>query len=254
MKLKLMCLNLWNGGELFETIKDFIGQEKADIVALQEVWHAETHPPHKKWHIVSELTRLLGYKHYAFAPGSGRTIEGGVRVQQGNAILSQFPIQSSETIFYDLPYDGVYTDTPGDYQSVPRNLQHGKINIDNTVLHIFNTQGIWGFDGDDNERRLNMGDIIAREIAGKKHALLMGDFNVGEGTQTVAKIEAHMRNIFKGELKTSFNMRHKSGGGFASAVVDMIFASPDIKIGNHSAAEANVSDHLALVTEFEIQT
>lgn len=252
MKLKIVCLNMWSGGKLFDEIKRFAQAEKADIMALQEVWHTETYPPEQEWHMVSVLAHILGYNHYAFAPALGRVLDGGRRVQMGNAIFSQFPIRSSSTIFYDVPYNGMYPETPGDYRLVPRNLQHGEMVIGEKTFHVFNTQGIWGFDGVDNERRLQMGEIIAREIAGKTPVILTGDFNVQENTQTTAKIEAHLKNVFQGELTTSFNLRHKEDPGFATAVVDMMFVSPDVTVKNHYASSANVSDHLALVGEFEI--
>lgn len=254
MKVKVICLNMWLGGKLFENVQQLMKRENAHILCLQEVHHAESLPPQEKWHVISELANILGYSQYAFAPATGVLLEDGSRIQFGNAILSKLPIKSSFSIFYDVPYNGMNRRTPDDYRFEPRNLQHAEIKIGDKVLHVFNTQGIWGFDGDDNERRLAMGDMIAREIAEKQQALLMGDFNVLEGTKTIGKIEGHMKNIFKGELKTSFNMRHKQGGGFASAVVDMVFASPDVKILNHYSLSDNVSDHVPLVGEFEIGT
>lgn len=252
MKIKLVCLNVWFGGKLFDEIQAFIAHENADIVALQEVYHAEDYPPEQEWHMVSALARLLNYPYFAYAPAFGKIWDNGRRTQSGNALLSRHPFRTALSTWFDVPYNGFYQETKGDYQYTPRNLQHGEIMIGQQVLHVFNTQGIWGFDGDDNERRLNMGKIIAREVAGKKPALLTGDFNVQEGTQTIAQVETHMKSVFKGQLKSSFNMRHKTKPGFASAIVDMMFASPDVTIGKHYASDANVSDHLALVGEFEI--
>lgn len=252
MKIKVICLNMWQGGKLFANIQPFITAANADILALQEVHHAEEYPHQEKWRMIGALAKILGYKYYAFAPAFAKVIHTGHQAQKGNAILSRFPITSSTAIFYDVPYNRTFTETPGDYRYTPRNLQHGEIDINGTTLHLFNTQGIWGFDGKDNERRLNMGEIITREIAGKQPALLMGDFNVREGTQTVKKIEAHMTNVFAGKLETSFNLQHKKDSGFATAVVDMMFASPDVTVGKHYASKENVSDHLALVGEFEI--
>ncbi len=252
MNIKVVCLNMWLGGKLFENIQPFIERENADILVLQEVHHAESLPPQQEWHAVGELAHILGYPKYAFAPASSVETSEGFRIQFGNAILSRLPITSATSVFYDVPYNGMQTRVSGDYTREPRNLQHAKITAGDTTLHIFNTQGIWGFDGDDNERRLLMGDIIAEQVQDKQQALLMGDFNVLEGTKAIGKIEVHMKNIFKGELTTSFNMKHKNGGGFGTAVVDMMFASPDIKILNHYSTSDNVSDHVPLVVEFEI--
>lgn len=253
MNLKVVCLNLWFGGKLFENIKTFIAQENPDIIGLQEVYQAESADLQEPWHAVSSLASILGYRYYAFAPTFAQDVEDGYRVQFGNAVLSRYPIRSARATFYDVPYEGNWAiREESDIEYTPRNLQHAEIIINDKILHVFNTQGIWGFNGDDTDRRLQMGDSIVKEISGKQPALLMGDFNLQEGGKTTDKIEKHMHSIFKGEMKTSFNMSHKDKPGYATAIVDMIFASPDIRIGKHYVSTADVSDHLALVAEVEV--
>lgn len=252
MPLKVICLNMWLGGKLFENIQSFIANENADMLCLQEVYNAESYPTEEKWHLVGNLAKMLGYQHYAFTPAFSRTEPSGFRLQNGNAILSRFPLKSSDAIFYDIPFDGAYIEPPGDYQRTPRNLQHAQLEVAGQTLHIFNTQGIWGFDSADSERRLQMGETIARQVVGKRPALLMGDFNIHEATQTIGKIEEHMTNIFKGQLKTSFNLQQKTTGNYGTTVVDMMFTSPDVKVMSQKVASENVSDHLALVAEFEL--
>lgn len=245
---------MWFGGKLFEHIQPFIAEENADILCLQEVYQAENSPLKQPWHAVGELANILGYKYYTFAPAFSEEVEPGYRVQFGNAILSKYPIQASGAIFFDVPYNGTWKpESQEDIIYTPRNLQHAEILINEKVLHVFNIQGIWGFDGDDTKRRLAMSEVIAAHIVGKQPALLMGDFNVQEGGKTTDKIEVHMKSIFKGEMQTSFNMNQKDpNSGYATAIVDMMFASSDIKIINHHVSDANISDHLGLVAEVEI--
>src|SRR3989344_339163 len=254
MKLKFICLNMWFGGKLFENIQAFIAEENPDILCLQEVYQAEVADLKQPWHAVSNLAKILGYEHYAFVPAFAEEVETGYRVQFGNAIISRYPIKKSQSVFYDVPYNGNWHPaTRDDIQYTPRNLQHGEIIINEKILHVFNTQGIWGFDGDDTERRLHMGDTIVKEIRGKQPALLMGDFNLQEGGKTTDKIEQHMHSVFKGEMKTSFNMNHKDpNSGYATAIVDMMFVSEDIQVISHHVSGADVSDHLGLVAEFEV--
>jgi hypothetical protein len=40
MKIKVVCLNLWQGGNLFDGILKFLEAEDADILLLQEVYNA----------------------------------------------------------------------------------------------------------------------------------------------------------------------------------------------------------------------
>ncbi len=112
--------------------------------------------------------------------------------------------------------------------------------------------GIWGLDGGDTPERLRMSELIVQEISGKTPAVLTGDFNLKPNTQTIQNIEKHMINVFKNEMKSSFNMRHKTNPGYATAVVDMFFATSDINILSKSVPDDDVSDHLPLLCELEV--
>ena len=137
------------------------------------------------------------------------------KVDRGNAILSRFPITKTNDIFYDRPY-GVYSENrPQDFPILPRTVQKAEIQIDNKIVNVFNTQGIWGLDGDDNERRLKMSRTILDRIKGKRNVILAGDFNVKPNTKTINNIEKVLINVFKDELKTTFNMKRKTDPGYA---------------------------------------
>ena len=94
-----------------------------------------------------------------------------------------------------------------------------------------------------------MSEIIVGEVKNKKRVLVMGDFNLRPNTKTIYNIEAHFVNVFKGEMTTSFNMKHKTNPGYGTAVVDMVFASSDLKIASKSIPEDDISDHKPLLIE-----
>jgi endonuclease/exonuclease/phosphatase family metal-dependent hydrolase len=140
-----------------------------------------------------------------------------------------------------------------DFSFTPRNLQHVQIDLGGKNVNVFNTQGIWGFDGDDNERRIKMSETIREKYQGKEDIILCGDFNTKENTKAMTSLEQDLKNVFKGELKTSFNLRHKPvDSGFTSAVVDMVYVSPEIKVLEHYSTDEDVSDHVPLVCVFDI--
>lgn len=250
MPLKFVCLNLWIGGRLFDNILEFLEREQPDILVLQEVYRSKNPNADRAAQSFKTLQQTFGYTHNFFSPAFLDKYNFP-EAESGNAILSRYPLFSHREIFFDIPYR-VYEKDPGEYTHIPRNLQHAVVDFNGTELNIFNTQGIWGFDGEDNERRLAMGDIIAREVAQKPHTILAGDFNVQEGSKTTDTIEQHLKNIFKGERTSSFNMRHKTHPGFATAIVDMIFISPDFKVVNHTMPDDDVSDHKPLTAELVI--
>lgn len=228
----------------------FLRSEQPDILVAQEVYAGDDQKLPPNYRSLAEISRALDLPHTFFSP-TFRDLSDVGAIEQGNAIFSHFPILETRTMFFDVPYNPSRVETP-DSTFTPRNLQHAVVDVQGTVLNVFNTQGIWGFDGNDNPRRLAMADAIAKEIQGKPRVILAGDLNVQEGTEAIQKIEAHLTNVFKGGLTSSFNLRHKPGNPFASAIVDFVFVSADLRVLAHRAPDVDVSDHRPLVCEFEI--
>lgn len=250
-EIKIICLNLFEGGLLWENIEQFLKKENADILCFQEVFRGSQHQP-PNFNSIPRLQKVLPKYDYFFSPESHAFWPAG-GVDVGNGIFSRFPIKEKETIFLFGEY--VKVDRPknkNDFSKDPKNMQHAVIEIDGKQLHVCNMHGIWGLDGGDNPARLRMSEIMVQAIKGKEPAVLMGDFNLKPNTQTIRNIEKIMTNVFKDELTTSFNMRHKTNPGYATAVVDMFFASSTVKVLSKSCPEDDVSDHKPLVVSIEI--
>lgn len=250
MKIKFVNLNLWEGGILENEISQFLQKAKPDIVTFQEVWQKfET----KEIVNIKKFTNGLNLKHIYFSPMFG-TKRFGPKIIFGNAIVSKFPITFKEQTVFDIPYNDEYVaKVDGDWSDTPRVLQHAQMNASGIKLNIYNVQGIWGFNGLDTKRRLAQGKIIADFVKGKKKVILAGDFNIQETSKTIGLIEKHLTNIFKNERKTSFNMKRKpKNSGYKEAIVDLVMISPDIKVTSHIQPDANISDHLPQVCEFEV--
>jgi endonuclease/exonuclease/phosphatase family metal-dependent hydrolase len=253
MKLKTISLNLWEGGNLFDQIVAFLKKEQPDILGLQEVNNGKDKALEKRLRSIKALNEQLGYQYQHFAPAFWYQ-HGETKIKNGNAVFSRFPIVNAQVTFFDVPYGKSDVEKLDDFSFVPRNLQSVVIQLNETELNVFNTQGIWGHHGDDTKRRFKMGQVIVSKIKDKQNVVLMGDFNLKPDTETINGIEKHLKNVFQGELTTSFNMRHKEsqGTGFATSVVDMIFVSPNLKVVDHYCPDVDVSDHLPLVCQIEI--
>ena len=219
----------------------FLKKEQPDILAVQEVYEDT----------IASLAQELGLPYTDYAPA---LIRETLNITEGNGVLSRFPIKKSEITFFDKPFGPAKDQkTPqDDVSDTPRNLEHTVLDVDGRDLHIFNTQGIWGFNGKDNPRRLAMIQSIQEAMKGSAPALLCGDFNVEEGTECISRLQNWLIDPFKGERKSSFNMRIKSGGGFGTSVVDFIFATQDLRIVKHESPDIDASDHLPLILEIEI--
>lgn len=255
MNLKFISLNLYEGGLLFDSIGAFLKEENADVIAFQEVNNGIDPKLPDNLRSVQVLSELLPGYHYFFAPEILLKYPEG-KIDIGNAIFSRFPISNKETIFLNVPY-GEYDTVPigGDFSKHPKNMQCCNVNINGSTLTVCNLHGIWGLDGVDNEDRLKMSDLIVGQVEGKERVILAGDFNLKPNTQTIENIEKHLSNVFKDELKTTFNLTRKDlerFPGYASAAVDMIFTSTDLVLTKHACPKVDVSDHLPLIIEVEI--
>lgn len=260
MSYKFICLNVWNGGKLWEPMVAWLKNEQPDILALQEVFLSQDPRSPKADRTIEELQKELDLPYAEFAPAFLNT-HGGKELEKGNAVLSRFPLTPQPTLFYDQPYgpmddSGLYGQ---DYTLIPRNLQQVTVQLPKGPLHVFNTQGIWGHDGKDNPRRAAMGEKILTAISNITTAypnqlvILCGDFNVDEKSQTITKIGTQLTNIFAGERTTSFQLTQKTDGGYATAVVDFMFTTPQVHVLSHSSTEPDISDHLPLVVQFTVK-
>ena len=252
MRIKILTLNIWNGGILLDFVIYFLKKEAPEIVILQEVYNGQDPKLEKRFRTVEVFKKELSFPYYNFSPAFMDTRRVG-DIEEGNAIFSKFPIKNFDGIFFDIPYSRFDAEKHKDNASFyPRCMQHCVLDLDSCNINLFNVHGIWGFDGKDNKRRLEMSKIIVNEIKHKENAILAGDFNVMPNTRTIENIDRYLKNVFKGELTTTFNMKHKTNIGYATAVVDMIFVSKTMRVLDHYVSNVDVSDHLSLVCVLEI--
>lgn len=257
MKLKFITINLWFGGLLMDDILNFLEQEDADIVVLQEVQQSNDPKLPSHYRTVETLQSRLQYPHENFAPAIYDKYPWG-NVLNGNAVLSKFPITSSNISFFDQEIDMEHPRNPFDpqfYPTSPRNLQHVVLDTPAGSLNVFNLQGVWDLDGDSaSPLRQKMRDTILREIDGKTHVIVAGDTNAKYTNPVMRTVEEKLTNVFGDDLTTSFNMRRKDNPGYGTAVVDMIYINEEFSVVSKQCPDVDISDHLPLIATLEIKS
>jgi len=250
MEIKFICLNLWQGGNLFDAILQFLEQEDADIIALQEVYDSKDLTLADKYRSIEVIRQHLGSAyHFDFAPAFLDNRKEG-KIVQGNAVFSKFPIKSSNVTFFNEPYREDYTEVPANFPSCPRNLEHVVLQADARDIHIFNLQGVWDLDGDNySERRQKMSEKIIDAVKGKTNVIFAGDTNSKPTNKAMRDIEQYLVSVFGDTLKSSFNMRRKTNPGYATAAVDLMYVSPDVQVLSHECRDIDISDHLPLIAK-----
>jgi endonuclease/exonuclease/phosphatase family metal-dependent hydrolase len=64
-------------------------------------------------------------------------------------------------------------------------------------------------------------------------------------------IEEHLTSVFGNSLTTTFNMRRKENPGYATAAVDLMYISNDLRVTGKDCPDVDISDHLPLVVTLE---
>lgn len=253
MTVKVICLNIWEGGILFDDVLDFLRAENADVLLLQEVYNAADPQLPNSYRSVEILRAKLDYPYYDYAPAIlDRRPEA--KIENGNAIFSRFPISSRDVVFFGEPFGERDPLDVSSYPTTPRNLQTVVVDAGGIPLTLCNFQGVWDLDGDNySPQRQRMSELILDRVAGQPHLILAGDTNARPTNKAIIAIESQLHSVFGNELASSFNMRRKDDPGYASSFVDMIFVSRDIKVLQKSCPDIDISDHLPLIATVELQ-
>ncbi len=252
MDIKIVSLNIWHA-ELLDDVIAFLREQDADIIMLQEV--ANTPGAARLFRAFEVIQQELGYKYGDFAPAARLVRSVGVSIE-GNAVFSKFPLRSYPPIFFNEPYGDNHEDSEENAPVFPRNLQHVEATTPAGVLHVFNLQGVWDLDGDnDSPKRRNMSRIILEQTKGLQRVVVAGDTNAKPTNPAMLAIEEQLVSVFKNDLPTSFNVRRKDlkkFPGYATATVDLMYVSPDITVVAHDCPQVDVSDHLPLTATLRI--
>lgn len=251
MTIKCVCLNMWHGQLLPASLK-FLKEQGADIVLLQEVSNSTDPAMSENFRTLSVLVNELDYPHYDHAPAVICNYEVG-KVKEGNAILSRFPITARDSQELSGSFREVEPNNREEFPVWPRNLQCVTVNAHDVELNLFNFQGAWDLDGDnDSPQRQKMVDIILENIRNKTNVILAGDTNAKPTNPSMRRLETPLKSVFGDELQSTFNMRRKTNPGYATAAVDLMYISPDITVIEKSCPDVDISDHRPLVVTLDI--
>ncbi len=236
-----------------ENALNFLQSVDADIVVLQEANNGVEGSLEAKHRSMQVIRERLEYLHEDFVPDFLDRSVSSARAQRGNGVLSKFPIKDRAAWFFDRPYSETYYDVAGNFHNCPRDLQHVLIGTPAGDVNVFNIQGIWDMDGDNfSPERRKMSEAVLEAIGDKQNVILAGDSNAKPTNPAIKMLEERVVSVFGNSLGSTFNMRRKTNPGYATASVDVIFVSPEIKVLEQSCPDVDVSDHLPLVAKLRL--
>jgi endonuclease/exonuclease/phosphatase family metal-dependent hydrolase len=254
MRFRLLTLNIQNGqpwdpldpdrpGEEIASVAGFLLSQDADILCLQEVERGydggdQVEPPPN----FTALKGLLaGYNGvFAYPLRNKWEIPFGL----GLAIFSRTPLEEFERV--DLPAAPIEFDFAGKRRHASSRLLIGaRTRIGGAAVRIFNAhlQAFFMVGSSSDEHRTQRDVVEGRLRREVGAAILAGDMNSAPEEGLVAQFE-----------KAGFSTVQMSKPTWKRRpyVVDHIFHNPAVRLAGQQVVATNVSDHDAVVADFEI--
>ncbi len=264
MKVKLISFNIAIKINNTKEIIDFIKKEKPDIVCFQEIIRHQDESVSKIYKSQKEINHAFAKKlpFYFFGPtwivdkiikNNKVSTDFQGFIEQGNEIISKFPIVKATNKFYHKEYSLITDWTNFNTEDHPRNLIQVELNINGKQLQIINLHGTYSKNKEDSERSIKQSKFIL-EITKRKQmpTIITGDFNLHPQTESIKLISKKFRNLTtKYNIQTTrpkFKMKNNK-----KDIIDYIFVSKEIKVKSFKVIETEISDHLPLILEFEIK-
>lgn len=243
--MKLLQLNCW-GGKLNTPLKRLINEQNPDIVCLQETTNLSQRPGS----VVSSFREFLpenDYPYVYFDPVFSYRFMHEI-AGFGNAIVSKVPFHKTHTVFTKGQFHEDLDNLKHDYNI--RNFLDAEILFHGKKVHIITHHGHHdpkSKDGSyENTRQNNkIAEYISRLDA---PVILAGDFNLHPRSSSLDSIHKLMKNLpVKYEILSTRTELAKR-----QEVIDFIFVSDNVIVNNFFVSEMIVSDHKALIIEFDV--
>jgi endonuclease/exonuclease/phosphatase family metal-dependent hydrolase len=246
--MKLVQLNIWTGRLLLPAI-DFLKEQDADIVCLQEVFSF----PSKSVGVLDNLATLeilqkeLDYTHSFYAPFMEFNL-ADMPVRLGNLTLSKHPLDNQEVFFNEGELEKI--EKWDERRLNNRNALITQIQTTTRSFTLINHHGHHEFDRLGNEASAAAMKVLAgriRKIEGP--VVVAGDFNVIAESPAMRVYDGWLE-----DLTATHNVEDTRSkfGKVHGVPCDHILVSKDVKVNSFKVSDALVSDHTPLILEFEV--
>lgn len=231
MRMRVVSWNIWLGKYLPQVL-DFLREQNADIVGLQEL-EADTTRDQAGY-----IARELGYQHVFFP-----AFEGEVDTGKGEAVLSKFPILSSARHFLSpsVDYDGTPT-------TEPRIVAEATLSLGDSTLTVYSTHLAYAANFRPSQPRTVQAATLVSLVRSRRRVVLMGDLNALPESDVVHTLCSALTHADSNLSTPTFTMYpheyedHKTDE--LTARVDYIFTSPDIDVVDAGVGMSRGSNHL----------
>jgi exonuclease III len=252
--MRIISLNTL-GGALYEPLIDFVEREalRTDIFCLQEMYRGVAEVSQRGTHfdlfedMSVRLPEFVGSFVPAMRAAQGRA-EGGealfVRASHAPTIEHQFIISEFDV----SPVNSIEESWP----IVLQWCSLGTLSV--AHLHGLPQPG----HKLDTPMRLEQSAAVAKWVKDQgRPVVVCGDFNLMPNTESIGRIEQiPLKNLIKEfDVRSTRPMAHlkKYEPEHRQYFADYIFASPELKVNHFEVPDVEISDHLPLIVDVEIE-
>jgi endonuclease/exonuclease/phosphatase family metal-dependent hydrolase len=252
--MKIITFNIWIKINNCDAVIDFLMKENADIICLQEVSRTEgwTIPMYnKKERIDNELWVLYPrrFRWGLFATTSLWTsarVVGGI-MEQGNYILSKYPIIEWKHKFYHQSYRQITDRSDRRENDHGRALTCASLQTDLWDIFVANVHWCRTKDKTWTPRTMQQINSITEICASKEKVLLLWDFNLLPHTKEIQHLSELYTNA--GEQFKLMTTRPDFDDWLDkwNQIVDYVFSSSQLNINSCTTKDISISDHLPII-------
>lgn len=243
--MKVLQINVWMG-RLAKGLIRYIEKEQPDIICIQEAFNSDfTVPyPDRMYTILQLLKEASGLEYEYFSMRYSIDVMDGT-VPYGNAILSRFPFQSTDTV--QIENAVIEHVTPETEVRNVNNLQIVTVDVDGEMWTIANHHGHHEYDPDGNDESVAAMERVAkvlREVSGP--LVLCGDLNVWAESPAMRVFDGWLDDIVThSDAKTTLARINVD----REIVCDHILVNDSVEVKSFRVDEVIISDHYPLVAE-----
>ena len=227
----------------------FLRENEYDIICLQEaVWSENDDFLGYFTDTVEDLKEASGLSYDARVSNYGVDLLGGkATMEQGNVILSRYPIESVEKILAHGKYNPKSEFSNKNGADDNQAWYALKVKLENG-LTVLNYHGYWQRDPLGNEETVRCMKIVADALRDEKGPVLMcGDLNIIAESPAMRELDFLTDLTHEtGTKQTLMNLKFVK-----DVACDHILISKDIKWSNFEVHKELVSDHAAVSVELE---
>lgn len=264
--MKLISFNIGIKIDNSKEIGNFVKSQNPDIVAFQEIvrhFDESVFDMYKsKKHIENIIGKKLPYSFFgpqwiadAMRKNGNTHRDFNGFVEQGNEIITKFPILNATNEFFHKNYSLELEWANFHTEDHPRCVQVIELEVNGKRLQILNLHGLYSRDKKDSEKTINQCKYILKAAKRKNiPTIIVGDFNLLPETESIKIIDKEFRNLVIEHNIKSTVPDHDRGTEYKRGkfVMDYIFVNDKIKVNHFEVIDTNISDHLPLILDFDI--